>query len=50
LNRIESNQVTFLWFLIDGFTHLSIELGYVLVALGPTARRSDSYMGEEDEK
>ena len=34
-----------MWFVIDAFTHLSIELGYVLVALGPTARRSDSLMG-----
>lgn len=37
--------MTFLWFIIDGFTHLSIELGYVLVALGPMARKSDSLMG-----
>ena len=37
--------VTLLWFLIDAFTHLSIELGYVWLALGKTAKYSDSFMG-----
>lgn len=30
------------WFIIDAFTHLSLELSYVLLALGPTAEKSDS--------
>jgi hypothetical protein len=38
-------QVAFSWFVLDAITHLSIELGYVLLALGPTARASPSFMG-----
>jgi hypothetical protein len=39
-------KVTFIWFLLDVITHLTIELGYVWVALGETAEKSDTYMGE----
>lgn len=39
-----TSQITFFWFLLDAFTHLSIEAGYVLLALGPTAKHSSSYM------
>lgn len=35
-------QVALVWFIIDAFTHLSLELSYVLLALGPTAEKSDS--------
>lgn len=35
-------QIALAWFIIDAFTHLSLELSYVLLALGPTAARSDS--------
>lgn len=37
--------VTLIWFGIDAFTHLSIELGYVCLALTTTAAKSDSYLG-----
>lgn len=36
-------KVTFLWFIIDGFTHLTIELAYVILAFTTTAKDSDSY-------
>lgn len=41
-----AEKVSLLWFSIDAFTHLTIELGYVYLALGETARRSDSAMGK----
>jgi len=37
--------VCLVWFLIDAFTHLSIELGYVVLALTNTAEKSDSVLG-----
>ena len=37
--------VTLIWFGIDAFTHLSIELGYVCLALTTTAAKSDTYLG-----
>lgn len=37
--------VTLVWFGIDAFTHLSIELGYVCLALTTTAAKSDTYLG-----
>lgn len=37
--------VTLVWFGIDAFTHLSIELGYVFLALTTTAAKSDTYLG-----
>lgn len=40
-----AEKITIVWFLIDAFTHLTIELGYVYLALGETARKSDSYLG-----
>ena len=33
------------WFGIDAFTHLSIELGYVYLALTTTAAKSDTFLG-----
>jgi hypothetical protein len=33
------------WFCIDAFTHLTIEFGYVCLALTTTARKSDTYLG-----
>eukprot|EP00981_Chlorochromonas_danica_P009334 scaffold2621_cov164-Ochromonas_danica.AAC.3 len=41
-----AEKVSLLWFSIDAFTHLTIELGYVCLALGDTARRSDTAMGK----
>lgn len=38
-------KVAFVWFVIDSFTHLSIELGYVWLALTTTAAKSDTYLG-----
>ena len=38
-------MITTTWFVIDGMTHLTIELGYVFLALGMTAQKSDSFMG-----
>ena len=40
-----SEQLRLLWFAIDALTHLTIELGYVWLALTTTAAKSDSYMG-----
>lgn len=40
-----NEQVALVWFLIDSFTHLSIELGYVYLALTSTAAKSDTYLG-----
>lgn len=39
-----TTQITLVWFILDAFTHLSIEAGYVFLALGPTANQSSSYM------
>ena len=41
-------KVALVWFLLDAFTHLTIELGYVVLALTTTAERSDTYMGCTD--
>jgi hypothetical protein len=40
-----SEKLRLWWFFIDAFTHLTIELGYVLLALGSTAQKSDTFMG-----
>ena len=40
------DQVILLWFVLDALTHLSIEFGYVVLALGPTAERSSGLMGK----
>ncbi len=37
--------VTIIWFLIDAFTHLTIELGYVYLALTSTAAKSNTFLG-----
>ena len=37
--------IALVWFLIDTTTHLTIELGYVILALTSTARKTDSYLG-----
>lgn len=38
-------KVALVWFIIDAFTHLTIELGYVYLALTTTANKSDTYLG-----
>ncbi len=38
-------KLCLIWFLIDAFTHLSIELGYVYLALTTTAKKTDNYLG-----
>jgi hypothetical protein len=40
-----AEKLALFWFLIDAFTHLSIELGYVWLAFTTTARKADNYMG-----
>ncbi|RYY73888.1 hypothetical protein EON63_19875 [archaeon] len=40
-----TEKLTLVWFILDAFTHLSIELGYVVLALGETANKSDTYLG-----
>jgi hypothetical protein len=40
-----AEKLTLVWFLIDAFTHLSIELGYVYLALTTTAKKTDTYLG-----
>jgi hypothetical protein len=40
-----AEKITLVWFLIDAFTHLTIEFGYVVLALGETAKKSDTYLG-----
>lgn len=40
-----SEIITLIWFILDAFTHLTIELGYVWLALTTTAERTDSYLG-----
>lgn len=39
-----TTQITLVWFVLDAFTHLSIEAGFVFLALGPTAKHSSSCM------
>jgi hypothetical protein len=46
IQLVFSEQVCLVWFIIDAFTHLTIELGYVYLALTDTAEKSDSFMGE----
>jgi hypothetical protein len=44
--RLEwTDQLCIVWFIIDGLTHLTIEAGYLWVAMGPTAAKSDTFMG-----
>jgi hypothetical protein len=40
-----AEAITLVWFVIDALTHLTIELGYVWTALGPTAAKDPSLMG-----
>jgi hypothetical protein len=40
-----SDLVTIGWYAIDAFTHLSIELGYLVLALTSTPAKSDTYLG-----
>ena len=40
-----SEKVALVWFIIDSFTHLSIELGYVCLALTTTAAKSYTFLG-----
>ena len=40
-----AEKICLIWFVIDAFTHLSIELGYVFLALTSTAKRADNYLG-----
>lgn len=40
-----AEKLAFVWFLIDAFTHLSIELGYVYLAFTTTAQKTDNYLG-----
>jgi hypothetical protein len=45
-NRLHfCDWVTLGWYAIDAFTHLTIELGYLALALTKTAAKSDTYMG-----
>lgn len=37
--------VLLIWYSIDAFTHLTIELGYVCLALTTTANYSDTFLG-----
>lgn len=38
-------QLALIWYIIDANTHLTIELGYVWLALTSTAKKSDSFLG-----
>jgi hypothetical protein len=40
-----AEKLCLVWFLIDAFTHLSIELGYVYLAMTTTAQKADNYLG-----
>eukprot|EP01040_Poterioochromonas_malhamensis_P015624 gene15624-17522_t len=40
-----AEKLALVWFLIDAFTHLSIELGYVYLAFTTTAQKTDNYLG-----
>jgi hypothetical protein len=40
-----AEKLALVWFLIDAFTHLSIELGYVYLAMTTTAAKTDSFLG-----
>ena len=37
--------VTLVWYIIDAITHLTIELAYVVIALGDTAEKTDNFFG-----
>ena len=39
------DRITLIWFLVDAFTHLTIELGFVYVALTSTAVKADNLLG-----
>ena len=38
-------KLALLWYIIDANTHLTIELGYVWLALTTTAEKTDSFLG-----
>jgi hypothetical protein len=38
-------MLVLVWYVIDAITHLTIELGYVILALTTTAEKTDSFMG-----
>ena len=40
------DKVTLVWFSIDALTHLTIELGYLVLALTTTAAKSDSFLAK----
>ena len=40
-----SEKLCFIWFVLDAFTHLTIELGYVCLALSKTAEKTDNFLG-----
>ena len=40
-----AEYIALIWFSLDAFTHLTIELGYVYLALTSTAKYSDTYLG-----
>jgi hypothetical protein len=40
-----AETLAFVWYIIDAQTHLTIELGYVYLALTTTAQKSDSFLG-----
>lgn len=39
------DRLALLWFVLDAITHLTIELGYVILALTTTAEKSNTYLG-----
>ena len=41
-----ADKVTLGWFVIDAFTHLTIEFGYLYLALTTTAKESSSFMAK----
>jgi hypothetical protein len=40
-----AEKLALFWFIIDAFTHLTIELGYVYLAFTKTAAKTDNYLG-----
>ena len=40
-----ADTVSLVWFLLDCFTHLTIELGYVYLALTTTAAKTPTFLG-----
>lgn len=38
-------KLALIWYIVDANTHLTIELGYVWLALTTTAQKTDSYLG-----